>query len=121
MPHPLPQGMCAVGVGGADAVDVMAGLPWELKAPKARVAAVAVACRSFLHISLRGSAVVLRCRGRPFLCPPASTELRGALTVLILGAAAAGSAGSMLLATTPTRPSPQPLTPSTALPLVILR
>jgi Aconitase family (aconitate hydratase) len=27
-------GMCAVGVGGADAVDVMAGLPWELKAPK---------------------------------------------------------------------------------------
>ena len=30
-------GMCAVGVGGADAVDVMAGLPWELKAPKVRV------------------------------------------------------------------------------------
>ena len=29
-------GMCAVGVGGADAVDVMAGLPWELKAPKVR-------------------------------------------------------------------------------------
>ena len=27
-------GMCAVGVGGADAVDVMAGLPWEVKAPK---------------------------------------------------------------------------------------
>ncbi len=27
-------GMCAVGVGGADAVDVMACLPWELKAPK---------------------------------------------------------------------------------------
>jgi aconitase A len=27
-------GSCAVGVGGADAVDVMAGLPWELKAPK---------------------------------------------------------------------------------------
>jgi aconitate hydratase len=27
-------GACAVGVGGADAVDVMAGLPWELKAPK---------------------------------------------------------------------------------------
>jgi len=27
-------GMCAVGVGGADAVDVMANLPWELKAPK---------------------------------------------------------------------------------------
>jgi aconitate hydratase len=27
-------GMVAVGVGGADAVDVMAGLPWELKMPK---------------------------------------------------------------------------------------
>ncbi|KAI3435493.1 hypothetical protein D9Q98_001559 [Chlorella vulgaris] len=27
-------GMCAIGVGGADAVDVMAGMPWELKAPK---------------------------------------------------------------------------------------
>ena len=27
-------GMCAIGVGGADAVDVMAGLPWELKAPQ---------------------------------------------------------------------------------------
>ena len=27
-------GMCAVGVGGADAVDVMADFPWELKAPK---------------------------------------------------------------------------------------
>ncbi|KAI9752686.1 MAG: hypothetical protein M4579_005524 [Chaenotheca gracillima] len=26
-------GMCAIGVGGADAVDVMADLPWELKAP----------------------------------------------------------------------------------------
>jgi len=24
-------GMAAIGVGGADAVDVMAGLPWELK------------------------------------------------------------------------------------------
>ena len=27
-------GMCAIGVGGADAVDVMANLPWEVKAPK---------------------------------------------------------------------------------------
>jgi len=27
-------GMMAVGVGGADAVDVMAGYPWELKSPK---------------------------------------------------------------------------------------
>ncbi|ODV92562.1 hypothetical protein CANCADRAFT_88989 [Tortispora caseinolytica NRRL Y-17796] len=27
-------GMACIGVGGADAVDVMAGLPWELKAPK---------------------------------------------------------------------------------------
>jgi aconitate hydratase len=27
-------GMVAVGVGGADAVDVMANIPWELKCPK---------------------------------------------------------------------------------------
>ena len=27
-------GMIAIGVGGADACDVMAGLPWELKMPK---------------------------------------------------------------------------------------
>ena len=27
-------GMVAIGVGGADAADVMAGLPWEVKAPK---------------------------------------------------------------------------------------
>jgi hypothetical protein len=26
--------MVACGVGGADAVDVMSGLPWELKCPK---------------------------------------------------------------------------------------
>ena len=34
-------GACAVGVGGADAVDVMAGLPWELKAPKVMLKAIA--------------------------------------------------------------------------------
>src|SRR5690606_41647791 len=27
-------GMVAIGLGGADAVDVMAGLPWELKMPR---------------------------------------------------------------------------------------
>ena len=27
-------GMIAIGVGGADAVDVMAGMPWELKFPR---------------------------------------------------------------------------------------
>jgi aconitase A len=37
-------GMCAVGVGGADAVDVMAGLPWELKAPKVRRHCLPAAC-----------------------------------------------------------------------------
>lgn len=26
--------MLAIGVGGADAVDAMAAIPWELKAPK---------------------------------------------------------------------------------------
>lgn len=27
-------GMAAIGVGGADAVDVMIDIPWELKCPK---------------------------------------------------------------------------------------
>jgi aconitate hydratase len=27
-------GMVAIGVGGADAVDVMSGMAWELKFPK---------------------------------------------------------------------------------------
>ena len=29
-------GLC-IGVGGADAVDVMADIPWELKCPKVRL------------------------------------------------------------------------------------
>jgi hypothetical protein len=29
--------MIAVGVGGADAVDALAGMPWEVKCPKVRV------------------------------------------------------------------------------------
>lgn len=33
-PNAGGMGMLAIGVGGADAVDVMAGLPWELKMPK---------------------------------------------------------------------------------------
>lgn len=33
-PNGAGLGMVAIGVGGADAVDVMAGIPWELKMPK---------------------------------------------------------------------------------------
>lgn len=33
-PNAGGMGMIAIGVGGADAVDVMAGLPWELTAPR---------------------------------------------------------------------------------------
>lgn len=33
-PNAGGMGMAAIGVGGADAVDVMAGLPFEVKAPK---------------------------------------------------------------------------------------
>ncbi len=33
-PNAGGMGMIAIGVGGADAVDVMVGLPWELKIPK---------------------------------------------------------------------------------------
>ena len=34
MTHTGGLGGVCIGVGGADAVDVMAGLPWELKCPK---------------------------------------------------------------------------------------
>jgi aconitate hydratase len=34
-PHAGSLGMVACGVGGADAVDVMADIPWEFKCPKA--------------------------------------------------------------------------------------
>ncbi|MBC8124143.1 MAG: aconitate hydratase, partial [Candidatus Kapabacteria bacterium] len=33
-PNAGGMGMLAIGVGGADAVDVMAGMPWELQMPK---------------------------------------------------------------------------------------
>lgn len=37
MPVIKPMGevaIVAIGVGGADAIDIMAGMPWELKMPK---------------------------------------------------------------------------------------
>ena len=36
-----------MGVGGADAVDVMAGLPWELKCPEVRQTVIYIACFCF--------------------------------------------------------------------------
>ena len=41
-------GMVAIGVGGADAVDVMAGMPWELKNPKL----IGVKPVSYTHLTL---------------------------------------------------------------------
>ena len=38
-------GMVAVGVGGADAVDVMAGMPWELKFLSSLVSSLLASCR----------------------------------------------------------------------------
>ena len=38
-------GLC-IGVGGADAVDVMADIPWELKCPKVREAAVSLCSKT---------------------------------------------------------------------------
>lgn len=42
-------GMCAIGVGGADAVDVMAGMPWELKCPKVWCVVCSVWCGTVWH------------------------------------------------------------------------
>lgn len=36
-------GSICIGVGGADAVDVMAGIPWELKCPN-------VSCHYYEHV-----------------------------------------------------------------------
>ena len=42
--RPSCGGMCMVGMGGADVVYVMAGLPWELKAPKVQRTLPAALC-----------------------------------------------------------------------------
>jgi aconitate hydratase len=39
-PNPGGLGMAAIGVGGADAVDVMAGLPWDFPCERYRFASV---------------------------------------------------------------------------------
>ena len=44
-------GMCAIGVGGADAVDVMAGMAWELKCPKVWVWCGGVGCLADMSLS----------------------------------------------------------------------
>lgn len=58
-------GMCAVGVGGADAVDVMAGLPWELKAPKV----IGVHLKGKLSNWTSPKDVICKLAGAP-ACPP---------------------------------------------------
>lgn len=52
-------GMAAIGVGGADAVDVMAGLPWELKAPKV----IGVNLKGKLHDWTSPKDVILKVAG----------------------------------------------------------
>jgi aconitate hydratase len=56
-------GMVAIGVGGADAVDVMAGMAWELKMPK------------LIGVKLTGKAERLDCPQRHYL------KVAGILTV----------------------------------------
>ncbi len=52
-------GMIAIGVGGADAVDVMAGVPWELKVPKI----IGVHLKGSLHGWTSPKDVILRVSG----------------------------------------------------------
>ena len=42
-------GLC-IGVGGADAVDVMADIPWELKCPKVRLFFLQISVLSLINI-----------------------------------------------------------------------
>lgn len=46
-------GAICIGVGGADAVDVMAGIPWELKCPKVS--------HLFCHVPLFSLSMILFC------------------------------------------------------------
>ena len=54
-----------IGVGGADAVDVMAGLPWELKCPKVRekYIVVLVSCLSCCMFQVIGVRLVGKMSG----------------------------------------------------------
>lgn len=63
-------GMVAVGVGGADAVDVMAGIPWELKCPK--VIGVKLTGQLKGWTSPKGLPLILLFFLSPFLPSPSS-------------------------------------------------
>ena len=47
-------GLC-IGVGGADAVDVMANFPWELKCPQVKLTPTLVCLRFKIGQSKQGS------------------------------------------------------------------
>jgi hypothetical protein len=83
----MPTLQVAVGVGGADAVDVMAGIPWELKAPKiigvkltgalkgwAAPKDVILKARISLSISLYTPLPIARTSRRPFLLHTGTVE-----------------------------------------------
>ena len=59
-------GVC-IGVGGADAVDVMAGLPWELKCPKVRVLYQQYIC---IHLYINNTSVY-----QQYICIPTTIHL----------------------------------------------
>ena len=50
-----------VGVGGADAVDVMAGIPWELKCPKVIGVHLTGMCVIFYNTELELALPYLAC------------------------------------------------------------
>jgi len=52
--------MCAVGVGGADTVDVMANMPWELQAPKVCVCMYMYVCMC-MYVCMRVCVCVCVC------------------------------------------------------------
>jgi aconitate hydratase len=93
-------GACAVGVGGADAVEVMAGLPWEILFP--RVIGV------HLHGALRGwtapKDVILALAGRLTVSGGTNAVLEyfgpGARTLSATGKATIANMGAELGATT---------------------
>jgi aconitate hydratase len=93
-------GACAVGVGGADAVEVMAGLPWEVLFPRV----IGVRLRGALHGWTAPKDVILRLAGLLTVAGATNAVLEyfgpGARSLSATGKATIANMGAELGATT---------------------
>lgn len=77
--------MCAVGVGGAYAVDVMAGLPWKLKAPRVQMTFQVALMDIKRQEEGAVNRVVGSCTGSFFACVAVRPAAWAVLTRRVLG------------------------------------